>query len=43
MNDAIALYTEMIGAVIPYVVTFCIGNLIVNSILGAAFKGRLDF
>lgn len=43
LSAAIALYTDMITQVIPYVTAFCIGNLIVRSVLNAAFKGRMSF
>lgn len=43
MHDAINLYSNMISAAIPYATVFAIGNLIVNSILNAAFRGRLSF
>lgn len=43
MYDAIAIYAEMISGAIPYATAFAIGNLIVNSILNAAFRGRLSF
>lgn len=38
----IELYSAMIGDVIPYVTIFCLCNMVVNSILNAAFRGRLE-
>lgn len=43
MTEAIALYTDVILAAVPFAVVFSIGNLIVNSFLNMAFKGHIEF
>lgn len=43
MTDAIALFTQIVIAAIPYGVTFALGQMIVNTFMSMAFGGRIKF
>lgn len=43
MLGAIELFTEIVKAAIPYAVTFALGQMIVNTFMRMAFKGRIEF
>lgn len=43
VNDAVAVYHEILVACVPIAVVFGIGNLITSTILRVAFGGRLHF
>lgn len=43
MADAISLFTEVVQGAIPYGITFALGQLIVNTFMGMAFGGRIEF
>lgn len=41
--EAINLFALVVEASIPYAVTFAVGNLIVQSFLKMAFRGKVEF
>lgn len=41
MADAIVLFTMVVEAAIPYAVVFALGNRVVSTFLGMAFKGEV--
>lgn len=43
MLEAIELFAEIVKAAIPYAVTFALGQMIVNTFMRMAFKGRIEF
>lgn len=43
MTDAIALFTQIVVAAIPYGVTFALGQLVVNTFMNMAFGGKIKF
>lgn len=43
MADAIALFTLIVEAAIPYGVAFSLGQMIVNSFMKMAFRGYIEF
>lgn len=43
MVDAIALFTLIVEAAIPYGVAFSLGQMIVNSFMKMAFRGYVEF
>lgn len=43
MKEAIALFTMVVESAIPYAVAFAVGQRIVKSFLGMAFKGEVRF
>lgn len=43
LSEAIQLYANAIGAIIPIAIAFSFGNLIVDTVLRVAFGGRFQF
>lgn len=43
MAQAISLFALVVEAAIPYGIAFTVGQLIVNSFMKMAFKGRIEF
>lgn len=43
MNEAIALFTMVVEAAIPFAITWAIGERIVVSFLSMALKGEVKF
>lgn len=43
MKEAIALFTMIVTAAIPYGVAFAVGQLIVNTFMKMAFGGKVTF
>lgn len=43
IQDAIAIYTEIITYALPFAIVFELGNLLVGTFLRAAFGGKLWF
>lgn len=43
MQEAINLYSEIIGAAIPYGLAFAIGDIIVSTFMGVALGGKIRF
>lgn len=43
MQAAIEIFTNVVGASLPYAVTFWMGELIVRTFLTMAFRGRIEF
>lgn len=43
MQEAIAIYTEVISYALPFAIAFEVGNLLVGTFLRAAFGGKLWF
>lgn len=43
MNDAIALFVEIVKGAIPYGMTFALGELIVSTFMRMAFGGKISF
>lgn len=43
MSEAILLFSEIVKVAIPYGVAFAVGQMIVNSFMKMAFKGRVEF
>lgn len=43
MKDAIEIFTDIIGASIPFATAFWMGELIVRSFITMAFRGRIEF
>lgn len=43
MQEAIAIYTQVISHALPFAIAFEIGNLLVGTFLRAAFGGKLWF
>lgn len=43
MQEAIAIYTEVITYALPFAIAFEVGNLMVGIFMRAAFGGRLWF
>lgn len=41
--EAIDLYVTCLTEVLPYVVVFSVGNMIVRFFLSAAFSGKVEF
>lgn len=42
MQEAIKLYTMIVEAGIPFAMTFAIGNIVVNTFMRMAFKGKVE-
>lgn len=42
MLEAIRLYTLIVEAAIPFAITFALGNLMVNTFMKMAFKGKIE-
>ncbi len=43
MLDAINLFTMIVEGAIPYGIAFALGQMIVNTFMGMAFGGRIEF
>lgn len=43
INDLVGLYVDCINAALPITLVFFFGNLIVSTILTAAFGGKFTF
>lgn len=43
MSDAIALFTQITAAAIPYGVAFALGQMVVNTFMRMAFGGKIEF
>lgn len=43
MQDAIDLFAQVVQGAIPYGVAFALGQMIVNTFMGMAFGGRIEF
>ena len=43
MQEAIELFALVVTSAIPYGVAFAVGQMIVNSFMKMAFKGRIEF
>lgn len=43
MIEAIALFTAVVTAAIPYGVAFAVGQLVVNTFMNMAFGGKIKF
>lgn len=41
-QEAIDLFAQVVAAAIPYGVTFALGQLVVNSFMKMAFKGKVE-
>lgn len=42
MQEAISIYTMVVEAAIPFAITFAVGNLVVNTFMKMAFKGKVE-
>lgn len=42
-DTAVSVYLNILGYVVPITIVFAFGNIIVSTILRAAFGGRLEF
>lgn len=43
MEEAIKLFALIVEGAIPYGIVFALGQLIVNTFMGMAFGGRINF
>lgn len=43
VSDAVALFTQIVTAAIPYGVAFALGQLVVNTFMRMAFGGKIEF
>lgn len=43
MQEAIQLFTMVVGDALPYALAFSVGNLIVTTFMKMAFGGRIEF
>lgn len=42
IQNAIALFAELVGAAMPFAVVFAVGQRLVTMFFGMAFKGYID-
>lgn len=42
-DTAVSVYLNILGYVVPITIVFAFGNIIVSTILRAAFGGKLEF